>query len=38
VHVLHINLTGAFWREIDQVLEGTQRKGMQATLSRNEAD
>jgi SynChlorMet cassette protein ScmC len=38
VHVLHINLTGAFWREIDQVLEGTQRKGMRSTLSRNEAD
>ena len=26
-HVLHISLTGAFWEEIEQTLEGSQREG-----------
>jgi SynChlorMet cassette protein ScmC len=38
VHMLRISLTGAFWQEIDQVLEETQREGMRETISRNEAD
>jgi SynChlorMet cassette protein ScmC len=36
-HVLHISLTGAFWEEIDQVLEeGGQCEETQETLSKNE--
>jgi len=26
-HVLHISLTGAFWQEIEQALEGSHREG-----------
>ena len=26
-HVLHISLTGAFWQEIEQMLEGSHREG-----------
>ena len=26
-HVLRISLTGAFWREIEQKIEGSQREG-----------
>ena len=26
-HLLHISLTGAFWEEIEQTLEGSQREG-----------
>ncbi len=35
VHVLHISLTGAFWQEIEQALEGGHCK---ETISKNESE
>lgn len=34
-HVLHISLTGAFWQEIEQTLEGGHGEETQETISRN---
>ncbi|MCX5824439.1 MAG: SynChlorMet cassette protein ScmC [Deltaproteobacteria bacterium] len=37
-HVLHISLTGAFWQEIEQVLEGGHYEETQETISKNESE
>jgi hypothetical protein len=37
-HVLHISLTGAFWQEIEQALEGGHREETQETISKNESE
>ena len=38
VHLLHISLTGAFWQEIEQALEGGNCEEMQETISKNESE
>lgn len=35
-HILHISLTGAFWQEIEQALEGGRCEETQETISKNE--
>jgi SynChlorMet cassette protein ScmC len=37
-HVLHISLTGAFWKEIEQALEGDRCAEAQETIGKNESD
>jgi len=37
-HVLHISLTGAFWQEIEQALEGGHCEETQETISKNESE
>ena len=37
-HVLHISLTGAFWQEIEQALEGGRCAEAQETIGKNESD
>jgi hypothetical protein len=34
-HVLHISLTGAFWQEIERVLDGGHSEETQETISNN---
>jgi SynChlorMet cassette protein ScmC len=37
-HVLHISLTGAFWQEIEQALEGGHCEETQKTIAKNESE
>ena len=37
-HVLHISLTGAFWQEIEQALEGGHCEETRETISKNESE
>jgi SynChlorMet cassette protein ScmC len=37
-HVLHISLTGAFWQEIEQALEGGYCENTSGTISKNESE
>jgi SynChlorMet cassette protein ScmC len=37
-HVLHISLTGAFWQEIEQALEGGHCEETKETISKNESE
>jgi hypothetical protein len=36
--VLHISLTGAFWQEIEQALEGGHGEETQETIGKNESE
>jgi hypothetical protein len=37
-HVLHISLTGAFWQEIEQALEGGHCENTRDTINKNESE